>query len=399
MPKRSFLVLLTQYSAIISWAFIFTLRIANHYPEIAAWSNAAFYFLAALSIFMAVHFKMKNDTNLYFTYIWSAISPITTILLIFASELWFLVAVCLLGGLYGWFVSMFFAHFSETTLIWERGRLSGFIVLISILVSSSLTVISLNLDFIWSVALCSFISILPVLIARLELSDQARSETEKDFFPKTDRSHLRKDSLLYLIPWLVYNVVNAIPGYYITASIVDLFRMLYVEMMIFSNVGACIGALAAGMIADVYGRKKALGMGFVSYGIYFALSGLIFVGMQNGLSVLLLSSLEGFSWGIFLVLYFFVIWEDLSYIHNNISYLAAISFYPLSVVLSQFSQPTTPIPLVTLALVSCILIFSSNIFIIAAQELLSAELRKEFDLTVYLEQVKTFFRKHDEGSD
>lgn len=339
----------------------------------------------------------RTNLHSYSIYAWSLISPIVTISLIFASELWFLIGVCLLGGLYGNFLLKFFADFGGLTVISERGRAGGFIGFISILVMSFLTVVSLLFGFVGSVLLCSFLSLLPFLTTRLATRDPVPSVFDLAFSFK--RSCWRnRDFFLYLIPWLVYNLVNAIIGRYGITSLIDQLHLPFIPMMVLSNVTSCMGALIGGFIADIYGRKKALGVGLTSYGISSAFSGLIYSEIQDSLLVFLLFALNGLSWGIFFVLYFFVVWEDLSDMNNSSSYYIGVSFYSLTMSLAHFLPPSIQFPLVNLALASCVLIFSSNIFLVVAQELLSRELRREFDLFVYLEQVKKFFKERHKGS-
>lgn len=173
---------------------------------------------------------------------------------------------------------------------------------------------------------------------------------------------------------------------------IDRFQIPFASTLVLSDAASSIGALTAGFVADVYGRKKALGIGLTSYGISNALIGLIFSGVQNGFLVFILLALDGFSWGIFLVLYFFVVWEDLSNINNVTFPYAGIVSYPLIMGLARFLAQPIQLPLSSLALVKCVLIFSSNIFLVGAQELLYPKLRKETDILGYLEQVKTLFR-------
>ncbi|MDH5687228.1 MAG: hypothetical protein OEZ48_05135 [Candidatus Bathyarchaeota archaeon] len=201
-----------------------------------------------------------------------------------------------------------------------------------------------------------------------------------------------RDFLLYLMPWLIYNLVNSISGNYETSLLIDRFQIPFASTLVLSDAASSIGALTAGFVADVYGRKKALGIGLTSYGISNALIGLIFSGVQNGFLVFILLALDGFSWGIFLVLYFFVVWEDLSNINNVTFPYAGIVSYPLIMGLARFLAQPIQLPLSSLALVKCVLIFSSNIFLVGAQELLYPKLRKETDILGYLEQVKTLFR-------
>jgi len=392
LAQSGFLAMLVQYSVLLSVVTIFAFSISNRHSDIVMWSNAAFSLSATLSIFV-FFFMGKPDMYSYSIYRWSLISPIIMISLMFASKLWFLIAACLLGGLHGIFLSIFSMSIGELTTTRERGRVGGFIGFASILIMSFLTVVSSVFGFAGSVVLCSILSVCPFLVTRLSTMSPVKLKAEKAFSFKVNR-WIERDYFLYLMPWLIYNLVNAILGRYGTTLVIDRLQTPIVAMILFSDVTSCMGALVGGFVADMYGRKKALGIGLTSYGISTALSGLIFLERQNDLLVFVLSALNGLSWGIFLVLYFLVVWQDLSNIHNSFFYCAGIGFYPLSMGLAQFLPPNMQFSLVNLSLFSCVLIFSSNAFLVAAKELLSPELRKEFDLFVYLEQVKGFLKKH-----
>ena len=397
LTKRSFLALLLQHSVVLSWGPVFIIGISNRYPDVANWCSASFSLSAALSILVAVYLMGKIDIHPYSIYTWSLISPTVTISLIFASELWFLIATCLLGGLYGNFLLGFYADFSELTVIRERGRVGGFVAFISILAMLFSVAVSIVLGFVGSVALCSLLGIFPLFTGRPIRTDPAKMKPDKTFSLKMNQRS-KREFLLYLMPWLIYNIVNAILGRYQTSLLIDRLHIPFTATVVSSSIASCVGALVGGFVADLYGRKKALGTGLASYGIASALSGIFFSEIQESLLIFLSFALTGLSWGIFLVLYFLVVWEDLSNLHNNFLYYIGISLYPLAMGLAQFLPRNVQPPLANLALVSCVLIFSSNIFLVVADELLSSEYRKETDLFVYLEQVKRFFKEHYAGS-
>jgi len=393
LTRRSFSALLVQQSVILSWMYIFGSCISDRYPDIAVWSRVGFSFSAALSIPVGLFFMRRASIRSRIIYAWSLITPVVTVSLIFVSELWFSIAVCLLGALYGIFLVRFFTSFGESTEIGERGRIAALIGFLAVLVMSFLTIISLISGFVGSVILCSALCILSFFTTRVAAVDSGESRVEREF-SLTTTSEGNRDFFLYLIPWLMYNLINSILGRYHTPLLIDQFRIPAPAMMIISDAMSCTGALIGGFVSDMHGRREALGIGLTSYGIGAALSGIAFLEIQNALPVLLSLALDGFSWGIFLVLFFLVVWEDLSNIYNSFSYYLGLSLYPISMGLAQFLPSKMQLPLVSIALCSCVLIFSSNIFLVMARELLSPELRRETGLLVYLEQVKALFRRH-----
>jgi len=202
LRKHTFLVFLVQYSVILSWLLIFATSISNRYPNEATYSRGIFSLFAASSVLFGVCLVRKTDMHSYPICIWSLISPIVTVFLIFASELWFLIAVCLLGGLYGIFLLSFLIRFGELTILMARGRVGGFIGFTSILVMLSLTVISAVLGFLSSVVLASLLSLCPIFATVLGRKDQAKPKVEEASSYRIDCCRSR-DFFLYLMPWLI----------------------------------------------------------------------------------------------------------------------------------------------------------------------------------------------------
>jgi hypothetical protein len=124
--------------------------------------------------------------------------------------------------------------------------------------------------------------------------------------------------------------------------------------------------------------------GVALYGVSMALRG-----FTNNVGALFFGFIgEGLTWGIFLVLYLFTIWGDLSNTKNIMKTytIGLVAFYAAAGigVLNLFSE----FSLVDSTLISCILIFSAIIPIVLAPELLTSDLQEKRRLKKYMDRVR-----------
>jgi MFS family permease len=131
------------------------------------------------------------------------------------------------------------------------------------------------------------------------------------------------------------------------------------------------------------------------YGISSALAGI----STNFALLYFVYFANGFSWGILLVMYTFVIWGDLSN-KENCAKMYAIGFIVFYLTqgigllpLGQILQ----IPLVISSLGSCLLIFLSNIPIFLAPELLPSDFREKMRLKLHMSAVKKMKQSQNQG--
>jgi len=115
-----------------------------------------------------------------------------------------------------------------------------------------------------------------------------------------------KSFLLYLIPWAMFCVVNFL-GIPVEINIYG--KELGSYMPIAESAVGGFVALLGGWLADSVGRKRIIIVGFTMLGVGFAVLGL-FPG--NVLSWYLYITIDGIAWGIFSLMFFFVIWSELA---------------------------------------------------------------------------------------
>jgi len=178
-------------------------------------------------------------------------------------------------------------------------------------------------------------------------------------------------------------------GKNITFWVMKLFPMISLQMDISQYFMSAVGALIGGIVVDWSGRKIGLITGLVLYGVGTALSGIAII-TNSYLSAFVSSVMNGCSWGFFLVLYFFVVWQDLADTGNSRYYSGLVIFY-LSLFLG-YTMPQIPVSPEIIAFLSSTLIFLSNIFIIPAEELLPSWIAQVRDIAYYLYRLKKFFK-------
>jgi MFS family permease len=117
---------------------------------------------------------------------------------------------------------------------------------------------------------------------------------------------LDRSFLLYLVPWIMFCLIN-----FLEAPVVDLFLgkdfTSFIPITEY-GIGGFV-ALIGGIFADSVGRKRLVILGFILLGIGYAMLGLF---SEIVLSWYLYIILDGVAWGIFSLMFYLVIWAELS---------------------------------------------------------------------------------------
>lgn len=349
------------------------------------WVDICFNFSVVFSILIGSFFVDKVD-KLSVIYMWAIIMPIATILLTFTSNpVVILVLLFLLGALFGMSLLAYCVYFCNLTKLEERGRVSGIIIFVSLFFSPIFLSLSSNFHGV----LIAFTSLgLATLIIRLWKPREKAGLTKEG--PSVVESYRKRTFLLYLIPWLIFCAVNGILAEIVTTYLTCQFSEVVFQVQVLRYLAASFGALIAGVFVDLAGRRVALSIGLVLYGIGAALTGL-----ASTLGVCILSAFaSGLSWGVLIVAYTLVVWGDLASTKTCAPFYAAgfIPFYFFTG-LGYLVTPEIYIPVMYAALVSSFLIFLSNIPIIFAKELLPPYITEKMYLSLHVQWIKKFLKK------
>jgi len=117
---------------------------------------------------------------------------------------------------------------------------------------------------------------------------------------------LDRPFLLYIIPWIMFCLIN-----FIEKPVVDNFFGEDIASFIpIAEFGiGSFAALIGGWISDSVGRKRVVIFGFITLGIGYAVLGLF---PSIILSWYLYIILDGVAWGIFLLMFYLVMWSELA---------------------------------------------------------------------------------------
>ena len=194
----------------------------------------------------------------------------------------------------------------------------------------------------------------------------------------------RKDLMLYLIPWIMFSLVN-FSEYPILGKVLPVDFQLMAGSIEFAISG--VSAVIGGVLSDLFGRKRIVITGFVILGIEYAILSL-FSGAQASWYVY--TFCDGTAWGLFASVFFMTIWGDLAetaqkekyYVIGGLPYLLA-GF--MAVVVQQFA---TDIQAVTAFSLESFFLFVAVLPLMYAPETLPEKKIKDRELRDYLEKAK-----------
>lgn len=380
-----FTVFFTLYYVISTF---FIPQVISKFNENPLVLQAIFSIFIALSLFLSSHFIKK----LVLKHVLVSLT-----ILVFALILLFFSSFYLLSIFLIFTISIFFGigqlasytYFWNTTKSEERGRVGGLIGFIALpfffIANYGL---ASSFDFFGNVILCMglcFIGLLIILLNKFTYKKDV-NKSEIEYYPE------KRAIILYSVPWIIFSLLNATLAKNISAETLTLIpQFFYLTLIGLQTVFALIGALSGGFIADYFGRRLTLALSVSLYGISVIFRGFI----NSELTFIIAFIAEGLSWGILLTLYSFVIWGDLSNKRNvaKLYALGLIIFY-LAVGIGQIPSFISTFSLLSSTLISCLLIFFSNIPIALAPELLSFDIQEKLHMKKYLKTIKKIAEKN-----
>lgn len=396
ITKRGFLINLILSSILYTSYFVFSAYIPWHVIPSAdnrLIVQASFNFIIAITL-LVTSFFIHRINKLRVIYACSLASSIVTLLLFFtSSDVFRLIFILVIAIFFSAGQLAFLTYFWDLTVPEERGRIAGLIAMVSLLFYLIVeTAVVATLDFS-GILMLGIILGLGTLLVTLLRPEKAVLTTKKA--ERGDYSE-KRTVLFYLIPWVLFSLINATLAKNISFHISQQVPSSpYLFLTVLQVIAAVFGALGGGVAADFFGRRVSLAFSLTLYGTSSALVGVVnnyalfcFVYVANGLS-----------WGILWAMYIFVIWGDLAN-KENFAKLYAIGlitpYLTQGIGLLPLKQ-IFQIPLVASSLVSCLLIFLSNIPIFLAPELLSSDFRQRIKLKLHIDAVKKIKQSQNQG--
>jgi len=280
------------------------------------------------------------------------------------------------------------AYFGYFSVGESRGLLGGIVffvsgicmLLLGLLVSISSFIVGVLIFAAWrGIGLVLFLLIRP---------DQVRKEDVVNVSYKSILAD--KSFLLYLIPWVMFCLVNFLERP-ITSSLFGTDIAFLVPVAEFGIGG--VTALIAGWFADSVGRKRIIIFGFIMLGIGYAVLGLF---PNIILSWYLHIILDGIAWGIFSLMFYLVIWSELAgnRIKERYYLIGVLPFLISSYVQILFTPYAEMIPISAAFSLASFFLFLAVLPLLYAPETLperEIELRR---LRGYMEKAKKVGEKY-----
>jgi hypothetical protein len=365
--------------------------IGLHLPPIETLIIFAFHFfgIAASAIVGAIVFPRLRVVSFVSWIIAGALSSVllTTISNNTASDV--LVSL-LLGMSFGIGLPSCLAYFGDATSVEDRGFHGGITwcavglgtLLLAVLMSSMDTTVAFLALAVWRGLGLIFLPL------RREEKIQEKS---KHTFSSYSSILGRTDMILYLVPWIMFCLVN-----FIEAPIIqDLFGNFYTSSGFIGFALTGIFALIGGFFSDTVGRKRVIMIGFVIVGIEYA--GLsLFYGMP--LSWYIYTTLDGIAWGMFAAVFLMTLWGDLAGAYEKEKYYIIGGLcYILSGFLPIVVRPYIKIiPKVTAFSLASFFLFLAVLPMMYAPETLPEKRIREKELRDYVEKAKKTKDKHEQ---
>jgi len=244
--------------------------------------------------------------RLNFLYLWVILGIVTSPLFALLSNLTVtnvLIISSILGISFGLGLPSCLAYFADHTLVENRGRISG-IILLTTNLSAPLFVIlfgmfNLIVDSIIFTAWRAF-----GLIVFFSKPEEKFASEKKNLASFISIRH-DKSFILYFIAWLMFCFIDRLEKPIVKYSSGD----FYYSLVMIEPIIGSVFAFIAGLISDWVGRKRVVLYGFVTLGIAYAIIGIAPSASVSWYFYLAIDSIAG---GMLWVLFILIIWGDLS---------------------------------------------------------------------------------------
>jgi hypothetical protein len=393
LTKRGFLVTMILHFTFLTWYYVFSILVLRHVVGSSAENhlmvNASFNFIIVITLLLTSSF-FHGFNELRIIYECSILASIVTIFLLFTSSIILRLVIFFITGIFFSIGQLaFFTYFWNLTVPEERGRVAGlagfFALPIFYIVGGMAETFDLS-----GIVMLSVILSLGTLVTKLLRPEKKAMLTakkdEKGYHPE------KRTILLYSIPWVLFSLINMSLAKNVSLyALKQVSSYFYLSLTGLQVIAAFFGALGGGIIADFFGRRLSLAFSLTLYGIASALAGLV----ENYEMFYFVYAVNGLNWGILWVLYGSVVWGDLANKEScaKMYSIGLIIFYLGTGVGNFFTHQISQIPLIFSSLVSCLLIFLSNIPLLLAPELLSSDFRERIKLRLYMNLIRKIRRK------
>jgi len=299
------------------------------------------------------------------------------------------------GFSFGFGMPSCLAYFADGTTFENRGGLAGLIFFLTGGSAFVFTVFNLLADSSSSallyMAIWRGLSLSIFRLTHLQTIEVKRSEHT------SFRLIVSRPFLFYFIPYLMFSLVDSFEKTYLRFYIQASFGSGFFEFnqLAETMIGA-ISAIVIGIVADFVGRKRVIVYGFVSLGLAYAMVGL---SPLMGTLWYFYTVIDGIAWGIFFVMFTFLIWGDLSppgSFRERFYVLGSMPFFfskIVEVILLPYTQELPQESAYAAFSLAAFFLFLAVVPLMYAPETLPEKQMRERELKGYVEKAKKIAEK------
>lgn len=394
--SRKILVALVILINTFLWYYL-TLKviatISNVFSVQQAWL-LSFYSLGVLlgeiiGLFFEIDFK-----TLFSWVVLGAITAVLPFLFPFFAFLDFH-SICFAWGFsFGLGIPLCLAYFAENTLTETRGRLSGMVLLISFFCAIPLASLGelFGLQTLYAVfVIWRALGLLPILISKGELKKLKPGESKK-----LAVSIIQSKFYLYLVPWFIFNLVDAFEGTLLTNFLRAVFPKYIPLLQLIYLLFHGVFALLSGFLCDMVGRKPVVILGFATIGIAYAVVSVVPRSLE---AWFLFVICNGLAWGSFSMVFIFLIWGDLApkRLREKYYLIGSSPVFAVATIQPFFANYVTSLSETNAFSLAAIFLFLAVLPILFAPETLPEKTIRERELKSYIEKAKRVREKFTKG--
>ena len=321
---------------------------------------------------------------------WTTLGVISSASVAFLSGTLFLLSSVLLGISLGLGYPYFTSFLADCTVIEERARISGLVILATFLFV------------IFAVAIVSVFSLglIEVVLVSILLRSTNYVALALDPYQKMEGKEkpwrevlTNRNFSFYIFPWLMFNIATGLTPF-VFSGLSSQYDYAVTVGNVLHYLGAGVGGIIAGFAADRFGRKQPIVAGMVMLGASFAFLGLA----TSPDSVLTYLAVSGIAWG-FLIVVYLAVPGDLSPPGAREKFYALGIVVPLIIYgglgsLSQLLKISAPASSVSSIL--SIILFMSTIPVLRATETLPETKIEERKLSDHIKKVGKLIQESEQ---
>jgi len=395
VSRRNFLVVFILLFNALTWFYGIWATLDKSLRNLETVSKTFIWvvYFAAIIMFGILGSVLSNKfRTIYFLCFWMLLGALSSPLLLLLNSSNIISASLVsfsLGVAFGLGMPLCLTYFADSSIIENRGRVAGVILLGVNLGSSIFAILVRMFDLLTnSIGLTLWRLLGLILVFLLNIREIGG---ERKHIPFQSIFHDR-GFILFIVPWLMFCLINSFEAIILQRILqADFYRSMQIVEAIIGSVFAFIG----GWLCDLIGRKRVVIYGFVALGLAYAIISIF----PSPITWYFYFIIDGFSAGMLWVAFILILWADLSqqggtekyYAIGGIPYFAA----PL---IRLLLAPFVHIPAYAAFSLASFFLFLAVIPLMYAPETLPEKKIEARKLKQYIEEAKKIKEKQEKKS-